>query len=641
MRGMICNTTTMAICLTLMAPQFAQSQPAMPMRQAPVAIDAPLVLAQADQDEVKRRRQERRAERAERRQERAERRKARQEGREADQARREAEGGAKRKQEAERPRRQRGDGDGQRAGQRNDPQQAADRNQRQERRAAEERREERQERRAAEERREERQERQQRREARQQEERRQQERQRARRESQRQEAALATGQRAQQRNDSMQNLSKALQTEIDRGLRNEDLRCLSGGSPPCGGRNARMVTPEGAVVQRNGKGELLLAPRDAQLYRVTNDGRFVRRTAEEDRRQTALSREAAQERRLGENVAALLNGQGRVREERITRQNSRRSDQDFATDLRDALNGDRAKRRDDDDNDLMKALLLGAGALAVGAMLNNNRQVALSSPDRVVLSRPDGSQEIVKDETALLRQPGSTVTTEEFDDGSSRTIVTRADGSKVVTIRDADLRVLRRSVISPDGKSVRLIDDTQEVAPVDLAALPEPAPVYQGSSVTDEAALREALYQEAGADRRFSLGQIRNVPEVRALAAPVNIDAITFDTGSAAISADQARQLAGLGEVIGDAVAENPQEMFLIEGHTDTVGSEATNLALSDRRAESVALALSEYFAVPPENLVVQGYGEQYLSIRSEGDIRENRRASVRRITNLLQTAQE
>ncbi|MDB6182010.1 OmpA family protein [Paracoccus fistulariae] len=629
MRGMISNTTTMAMCLTLMAPQFARSQPAMPMRQAPVAIDAPLVLAQAEQDEVKRRRQERRAERAERRQERAERRKARQEGREANQARRGAEGGAKRKQEAERPRQQREDGDRQRAGKRGDPQQAADRTQRQERRAAEE------------ERRKDRQERQQRREARQQEERQQQERQRARREGQRQEAALATGQRAQQRNDSMQNLSKALQTEIDRGLRNEDLRCLSGGSPPCGGRNARMVTPEGAVVQRNGKGELLLAPRDAQLYRVTNDGRFVRRAAEEDRRQTALSREAAQERRLGENVAALLNGQGRLREERITRQNSRRSDQDFATDLRDALNGDRAKRRDDDDNDLMKALLLGAGALAVGAMLNNNRQVALSSPDRVVLSRPDGSQEIVKDETALLRQPGSTVTTEEFDDGSSRTIVTRADGSKVVTIRDADLRVLRRSVISPDGKSVRLIDDTQEVAPVDLATLPEPAPVYQGSSVTDEAALREALYQEAGADRRFSLGQIRNVPEVRALAAPVNIDAITFDTGSAAISADQARQLAGLGEVIGDAVAENPQEMFLIEGHTDTVGSEATNLALSDRRAESVALALSEYFAVPPENLVVQGYGEQYLSIRSEGDIRENRRASVRRITNLLQTAQE
>jgi len=78
----------------------------------------------------------------------------------------------------------------------------------------------------------------------------------------------------------------------------------------------------------------------------------------------------------------------------------------------------------------------------------------------------------------------------------------------------------------------------------------------------------------------------------------------------------------------------------MVEGYTDTVGSDPMNLALSDRRAESVALALTEYFDVPPENLVVQGYGEQYLKVRAEGDIRANRRASVRRITDLLQTAQ-
>ena len=53
-----------------------------------------------------------------------------------------------------------------------------------------------------------------------------------------------------------------------------------------------------------------------------------------------------------------------------------------------------------------------------------------------------------------------------------------------------------------------------------------------------------------------------------------------------------------------------------------------------------MALALSEYFQVPPENLVVQGYGEQFPQVRQEGDVRENRRAAVRRITDLLQTAQ-
>jgi outer membrane protein OmpA-like peptidoglycan-associated protein len=77
----------------------------------------------------------------------------------------------------------------------------------------------------------------------------------------------------------------------------------------------------------------------------------------------------------------------------------------------------------------------------------------------------------------------------------------------------------------------------------------------------------------------------------------------------------------------------------MIEGYTDAIGSNAANLALSDRRAESVALALTEYFDVPPENLVVQGYGEEFLKIPTLGDERANRRASVRRITDLLRTA--
>jgi outer membrane protein OmpA-like peptidoglycan-associated protein len=49
--------------------------------------------------------------------------------------------------------------------------------------------------------------------------------------------------------------------------------------------------------------------------------------------------------------------------------------------------------------------------------------------------------------------------------------------------------------------------------------------------------------------------------------------------------------------------------MFLIEGHTDAVGSDEHKLSLSDRRAEMVAIILTE-FGVPQENLATQGYGE-------------------------------
>ncbi|MCY1374900.1 proteobacterial sortase system peptidoglycan-associated protein [compost metagenome] len=144
------------------------------------------------------------------------------------------------------------------------------------------------------------------------------------------------------------------------------------------------------------------------------------------------------------------------------------------------------------------------------------------------------------------------------------------------------------------------------------------------------------MRREAAIDRRFSLGQIRNIPEVRALVAPVNMPGITFETGSAAITPDQAQQLATLGKVIRDSIDQNPREIYMIEGYTDAVGSDAANLALSDRRAESVALALTEYFQVPPENMVVQGYGEQFLLVPTEGPERQNRRVAVRRITGLL-----
>ena len=42
---------------------------------------------------------------------------------------------------------------------------------------------------------------------------------------------------------------------------------------------------------------------------------------------------------------------------------------------------------------------------------------------------------------------------------------------------------------------------------------------------------------------------------------------------------------------------------------------------------------------MPPENLVVEGYGEQYLKIDTQGDERRNRRVTIRNISPLLETA--
>ncbi|RCW88966.1 OmpA family protein [Paracoccus lutimaris] len=333
--------------------------------------------------------------------------------------------------------------------------------------------------------------------------------------------------------------------------------------------------------------------------------------------------------------------QGQLNEIAITQENARSSAEDFATTVAQGLQpGATAQARDkddDDDNkrDIAKLLLAGAAGFAVGKMLSNDREVALNTGDRVVVTLPDGSQQVIKDDNALLYRPGSNVQTETFQDGSTRTTVLREDGSRVVTIRDANMNTLRRTLIRADGSETQLIDDTT-AEPVRISTLPAPPPVKVISRPLDEDALREALRRETAVDRRFSLGQVRDIPEVRALVAPVNVPEVTFDTGSSAITPDQAQQLATLGKVIRDSIDQNPREIYMIEGYTDAVGSNAANLALSDRRAESIALALTEYFQVPPENMVVQGYGEQFLLIPTDGPERQNRRVAVRRITQLL-----
>ena len=295
-------------------------------------------------------------------------------------------------------------------------------------------------------------------------------------------------------------------------------------------------------------------------------------------------------------------------------------------------------------SDLEKVGLFALGALAIGAIIKGandreDRQVVSNTGDRVVVLNPDGSYSVYKDDDTVLRRPGSTVRTETFSDGSTRTIVERADGTQVVTIRDATGRVLRRATYDATGREIVLIDDLEREVPVVISELPEPRPSRTQISAKDEDArlkARLAAIEASRSGRTFSLRQVREIPQVRALAATIDAGNVTFDSGSAAIRASEADELADLGVLMQDLLAENPAEMFLIEGHTDAVGRAAMNLALSDRRAESVALALSEYFEIPPENMVIQGYGEAELLIDTEANERRNRRVAVRVITPLL-----
>lgn len=348
---------------------------------------------------------------------------------------------------------------------------------------------------------------------------------------------------------------------------------------------------------------------------------------------TAVSTQAANATAEVEATAAEEDAEVEI--ETVAESDVRSSSEDFDTKVG---SNTQAAPQEGGLSNLEKLLVGAAGAIVVGALLKNGDKVVSNSGDRIVVERDDGGLQVLKDDDLLLRRPGSEVRTQTFNDGSTRTTVIRPNGDQVVTIRSATGQVLQRTRIMADGREVVLFDDTREAAPVVVSELPTKAPRAEQSDVDD---LRQALAaQESDSEfRRFSLQQIRQIRAVRELAPEIELQAVNFETGSAAIRATEAQELSELGNTIRDLIAENPYEVFLIEGHTDAVGNAGYNLALSDRRAESVALALTEYFDVPSENLIVQGYGEANLKVRTAAAERQNRRAAVRRITQLLQTA--
>jgi len=358
---------------------------------------------------------------------------------------------------------------------------------------------------------------------------------------------------------------------------------------------------------------------------------------------------------LGAAAAALglaEAGEPEVVEEEVSDADVRSSDEDFGTRIGEALQQardgvaerDRDSADDNDRNDTLRnlgtAAIAGLGAVALSKFLSDDAKVVENTGDRLVVEE-NGQYRVLRNDDVLLRRPGSDVTTYRYDDGSTRTVVQYEDGNAVETVKAADGRVLRRIRTLPDGEQIVLFDDTQAEQQVVVNDLPQTQETPRRMNIreVDEAELAAALAAENGTDvgRTFSLNQIRNIDTVRHLVPEISVDSINFETGSAAIRPQEAQALAALGNAMKRVISDNPGEVFLIEGHTDATGGWGYNLALSDRRAESVALALTEYFDVPPENMVLQGYGESDLAIETQTSERANRRAAVRRITPLLQ----
>ena len=106
---------------------------------------------------------------------------------------------------------------------------------------------------------------------------------------------------------------------------------------------------------------------------------------------------------------------------------------------------------------------------------------------------------------------------------------------------------------------------------------------------------------------------------------------VEFDSGKADVKAKYHDQI----KEVADFMTTYPETTAVIEGHTDNVGKEASNLSLSTRRAESVRTFLIDKFGIAPGRLVAKGFGSSQPiadNATSEG------RQKNRRITAVIET---
>ncbi|MCB8820954.1 OmpA family protein [Microvirga rosea] len=279
------------------------------------------------------------------------------------------------------------------------------------------------------------------------------------------------------------------------------------------------------------------------------------------------------------------------------------------------------------------------------------RRIIIEEPgDRTIIR--EGDRVIIRhDETDRFRRTYRDADVRQERRGSEDvTIVRRPDGSEIITIRDENGNLIRRVRRESAGREVVLIENQRGRRSggyfvEDVVRLPPPVvTIPREEYIVDvEDASEDELVEAFTAppvdriERAYTLDEIRQSEPLRERMRRVDLDTVTFDTGSWSLPEAQIGAMTGIAQAIQRALSRNPNEIFLVEGHTDAVGADEDNLTLSDRRAETVATLMTQRFGIPAENLTTQGYGEQYLKVNTQGPERQNRRVTIRRITPLLQ----
>lgn len=226
------------------------------------------------------------------------------------------------------------------------------------------------------------------------------------------------------------------------------------------------------------------------------------------------------------------------------------------------------------------------------------------------------------------------------DDGEYEHTLELAKQQVAITEAKTKIGEKRAEVASLSEQRNKLRLDAQEAR---LEAARENLKKTQGRAAEAEAA--RALAQEEARAARAEIDQAKMeaqlaADQAMALSAELeNVKAEQTDRGTLLTLQDilfefgKAELKSGADRTMGklaDFINQNPKVNVVIEGFTDSVGSDEFNQKLSEKRANAVKTALSDG-GVPDERMSTKGMGEQFPVASNDSDAgrSKNRRVEI------------
>jgi OOP family OmpA-OmpF porin len=132
-------------------------------------------------------------------------------------------------------------------------------------------------------------------------------------------------------------------------------------------------------------------------------------------------------------------------------------------------------------------------------------------------------------------------------------------------------------------------------------------------------------------DGRMAVTGDSTIAKALASTGKVDLYGFLFDTGKSQLKAGSDTTLGELGKVLKD----NPSLSVQVVGHTDNVGKDDANQALSEARAQAVSAALTSQFGIAPDRVAALGRGaSQPVAPNTAEDGRaKNRRVEIVALT--------